>query len=80
MPDRRHGQRRHHSFIEACISTGIGFGVAFTANAVVFPLFFGMPISHSQNFWLTMIFTVLSIFRGYFVRRLFNYLHTKELL
>jgi hypothetical protein len=44
-------------------------------QAVVLPAF-GHHITLAQNFWITCIFTVASVVRGYFVRRLFNRLHS----
>ena len=72
-------QKRQHSFLEACVSTSIGFGVAYLANWLVLPLF-GFKASHGQIFWITVIFTGISIIRGYYVRRLFNLLHIKGIL
>lgn len=65
------GQSRKMSLVEISVSTAIGFVVAFMANAVVMPAF-GHHVSASQNFWITVIFTVISIARGYCVRRLFE--------
>ena len=73
------GQRKTHSFLEACISTTIGFIVAFCANLIILPAF-GYTPSFGENIILTCFYTVVSIIRGYFVRRLFNWLHVKELL
>ena len=72
-------QKKTHSLLETCISTAIGFGVAFVANATILPLF-GFTPTLSQNFWITVFFTVVSVIRGYFVRRLFNWLHVKAYL
>ncbi|MBO4228056.1 hypothetical protein GRB70_37540 [Bradyrhizobium neotropicale] len=59
------------SLAEICFSTAIGFVVAFVANAVVMPAF-GHHVSAAENFWITVIFTAISIVRGYCVRRLFE--------
>lgn len=67
-------QKRKHSLMEACVSTGIGFSVAFTANLIVLPLF-GFRPTLGENFWITTFFTMISVARSYFVRRLFNWLH-----
>lgn len=72
-------QKRRHSLLEALLSTAIGFGVAFAANFVVLPLFGYMP-SISENLLITTFFTVISVIRGYAVRRLFNWLHVKHIL
>ena len=67
-------QTHRQSIIETCASTAIGFGVAYVASYTVLPLF-GHHVTHGQNFWITAIFTAISLLRGYFVRRLFNRLH-----
>lgn len=72
-------QKRRHSLLEVCLSTAIGFGVAFTANIFFLPLFGWVP-TVSENLALTGLFTIVSLIRGYYVRRLFNWLHAKELL
>ena len=73
-------QKRRHSFLEACISTAIGFAVAYLINIFVMKAFFGVIITPTQNVMVTSIFTVASIVRGYGVRRMFNWIHTKEWL
>lgn len=67
-------QTRLHSFLEALAATAIGFIVSMGISLVVYPLF-GHAFTLAQNFWITAIFTISSILRGYAVRRLFNRLH-----
>lgn len=74
----RLGQSRAESIFEVCVSTAIGFIVAFLANLVILPLF-GFHPSFSQNFWLTVFFTFVSILRGILIRRLFNRWHETRL-
>lgn len=74
----RLGQSRAESIFEICLSTAIGFIIAFTANLLILPLF-GFTPTFSQNFWLTVFFTVISIIRGILVRRLFNKWHETRL-
>lgn len=64
-------QSRKGSLIEACINVVIGYGISFTANAVVLPLY-GFHISITQNLSIGAIFTVISIVRSYIIRRYFN--------
>lgn len=64
-------QSRRASFVEACINTGIGFGINYTANLLIFPLF-GMHISPTANVLLGLIYTIISVVRGYVIRRWFN--------
>lgn len=69
-------QSRKGSLIESCINVVIGYGISFTANALVLPLF-GFNISISQNLAIGAIFTVISIVRSYIIRRYFNKLILK---
>lgn len=64
-------QTRLGSFIEAIINVIIGFGINFTANMLIFPLF-GFHITPGANFALGLIYTVISLVRSYAVRRWFN--------
>jgi hypothetical protein len=66
-------QSRRMSLIETCVSIAIGFVVSMVIQAVVLPAF-GHDITLAQNFWITCIFTVASILRGYLVRRYFVFL------
>ena len=72
-------QSKKHSMLETAASTFIGLAVAFATQVIVFP-WFGLHPSLGDNLGLTAIFTSVSIIRGYFVRRLFNRLHTKGIL
>lgn len=65
------GQRKSHSIIESIINVIIGFGINFTANMLLFPLF-GWKIDIKQNITLGIIYTLISICRSYILRRLFN--------
>ena len=64
-------QSKKQSFIEANTSTLIGFIVSYVLSYTVLPLY-GVEQSHSVSFQITLIYTIASIFRGYFVRRYFN--------
>ena len=75
----RVGQSRRHSAIEAILNILIGVGVAFLGNLVILP-YYGFDVTFEQNIGITVFFTVISFIRSYFVRRLFNYLHLKEIL
>jgi hypothetical protein len=69
-------QTRKHSFLEVLLNTASGFLTSLVTQWLVFPLFNLRP-SIGENVALTTIFTVVSIVRSYFWRRLFNALHTK---
>lgn len=64
-------QSKRLSLIEAISNTLVGYGVNFTANLLIFPLF-GMHISLKDNFIMGLIYTAISIIRGYILRRSFN--------
>jgi len=75
----RVGQSRRHSALESVLNILIGIGVAYLTQILVFPLF-GIYISTASHLGITLIFTFVSFFRSYFVRRLFNKLHLMEIL
>lgn len=64
-------QTRWGSLAETVFSTAVGFGISWVANMVVLPMF-GFKISSSQAFWVGVIFTVISVIRGFLIRRFFN--------
>ena len=64
-------QTKKQSFIEVNISTVIGFMVSYMLSYTVLPLY-GVEQSYSVSFQITLIYTIASVFRGYFVRRYFN--------
>ena len=64
-------QTKTNSLIETCTNTAIGYLVALASQLLVFPLF-DINIPFSDNLLIGLWFTVISILRGYVVRRLFN--------
>lgn len=64
-------QSRLGSLIETVFNTAIGLGVSVVANQLVFPRF-GFYPSLSENITISVIYTVISVARGYCVRRFFN--------
>lgn len=69
-------QTRGESFIEVVASVMIGLLVSFIANLIILPAY-GYPITLSHAVDVAALFTVISIARGYCVRRLFNRLHRR---
>ena len=67
-------QSRTASFVECLLNNLSGIGISWMASLVVFPLF-GISISAAENFWLTIIFTAVSMVWGYCWRRLFTRFH-----
>lgn len=64
-------QPRKHSALEAVANVVVGYGINFTANAIIFPRF-GWDITVRQNLALGIFFTVVSVARSYTLRRVFN--------
>lgn len=71
-------QTRFQSLLESVLNVLIGFGVAFAAQLLIFPLL-GIPVSLNQNLLIGAFFTAVSIARSYCVRRIFNWLHRPEI-
>lgn len=71
-------QSRKMSFLEQCISVGIGFGIALGIQAALMPAL-GIPTTTGQDLIVVAVFTVASVVRGYFVRRLFNWWHHRAI-
>ena len=64
-------QSKKQSFIESLTNVGIGWFISFIANMLVLPLF-GYNINLTDGVLISIIFTIISIVRGYVVRRWFN--------
>jgi hypothetical protein len=72
-------QTRLGSAIETIISTTIGYSVSLVANILILPLFGYTPTFGAANA-IAVVFTFISLIRGYFVRRLFVYLHKTNVI
>ena len=70
-------QTRAQSLAEVICSTVFAMALSVALGMIVYPLF-GHRFSAADNVWITAIFTVVSIIRSYWTRRLFNYLHGKQ--
>lgn len=64
-------QSRSTSLIKSLVSTAVGFIVAMIVNALVLPLFFRAP-TISENIIITIIYTGVSVARGYIMERVFE--------
>jgi hypothetical protein len=73
------GQSRRSSLIEISLSTAIGYVVAVSSQMLVFPLV-GIHTNPETNLEIGAFMTVVSVIRGFFVRRLFNHLHVRGVL
>jgi len=73
------GQKKEHSVLEVLLNVFIGYSIAVAAQVAVLP-WFGVNISFYDNMQIALFFTIISMIRQYYVRRLFNWLHIKGLL
>ena len=72
-------QSRKHSIMEITLNTASGFVLSWIMTLIILPLF-GYKVSASQGFNITVIYTIASVLRSYFWRRIFNRLHKKGIL
>jgi hypothetical protein len=72
-------QTRKASLIETVLNTALGYGVALASQIIVFP-WFGINIPISSNIAIGLIFTVISIARGFILRRAFEQLRVRGVL
>lgn len=70
-------QTKKQSFIESIANTFIGFIISLASTFMIFPLM-NVASTPSKNIAITVFFTVISIIRGYVIRRYFNNFKTKS--
>jgi len=59
------------SAVESAANIAVGYGIAVSAQIVVFPLF-DMTVALADNLAIGGIFTAISIMRSYVLRRVFE--------
>jgi predicted membrane protein len=64
-------QTKKQSLLESATNTAVGFVISLIATFIIFPLV-GFESSFSKNLIVTAFFTIVSLARGYFIRRFFN--------
>lgn len=64
-------QTKKQSLTEAITNTAVGFIISLAATFVIFPLV-GVESTGTKNVIITVFYTVISIARGYLIRRIFN--------
>jgi membrane protein implicated in regulation of membrane protease activity len=67
-------QTRLHSLIEVTANTTIGIVTSIASQMIIFPLY-GVNISFLDNVIISLTFLIISIARGYVLRRAFNRWH-----
>ena len=70
-------QSKKMSLIETLSSVIIGYIISIIAQLTIFPIY-DINISFSENLTIGLFFTVVSIIRGYYVRRFFNWIKIKK--
>ena len=64
-------QSKQKSLVESIVQTIIGLGTSIVLQVVLYPIL-GIPVSFTQNLIITAVFFIVSIVRGYIVRRIFE--------
>ncbi len=64
-------QTNKMSLIESVTNTIAGFIVSLCIQLIIYPLM-DIPVRFDQNLAITSVFTIISIGRGYAIRRIFN--------
>lgn len=67
-------QTKRQSIIESITNTAVGYGISLLSLFVIFPLM-GIASSPQKNIAISAYFTIISILRGYVLRRFFNRKH-----
>lgn len=71
-------QTPRQSLIESLNNTALGFVISYASSFLIFPLM-GIDSSPGKNLVITLYFTVISIIRGYAIRRWYNRRFLKKL-
>jgi hypothetical protein len=64
-------QSRRHALLEAAVNTVVGYGLAVLTQMAVFP-HYGLSVPFGETLAIGGVFTVLSLVRGYVLRRVFE--------
>lgn len=72
-------QSRLSSFIEQILNVSSGFFISLLVWIYIIVPIFNFEVTMVENIAVTIIFTIISVIRGYLWRRLFNCIHSKEM-
>ncbi|OAN53020.1 hypothetical protein A6A04_14995 [Paramagnetospirillum marisnigri] len=64
-------QSRRMSMVEAAANVVIGYGIAVATQVLVFPIF-GIHITMADDLAIGLVFAVVSLARGFMLRRVFE--------
>ncbi len=65
-------QSKVESAVEISFNIGSGFVIAWILTMFVLPYFGFVEVTVTDGFWITVIFTTVSLLRSYIWRRYFN--------
>jgi hypothetical protein len=71
-------QSHRGSLAETLTNTAVGFAINQVAQLILFPLF-GIHVALSTSFAIGAAFTAISVARGYFLRRVFQWRQARAL-
>jgi hypothetical protein len=71
-------QSKFMSMLETTLSTAFGFGFSLLAQWLVLPWLLGIEIPLHTNIAFALIMTLVSLARGFILRRLFEALHIRR--
>jgi len=72
-------QSKKASLTESAVNTGLGFVISLGATAAILPAF-GLHTSFATQTNITIVYTVISLVRGYALRRAFNWYERKQVI
>ena len=64
-------QSKKYSIIESITNVFIGLIISFLVQLAIYPIL-NIEVKLHQNIIITLVFTIVSILRGYVLRRFFN--------
>jgi len=70
-------QSKRMSMMESVTNVAVGYGVAVSAQILVFPMF-GLDVALADNLAIGAIFTAISIVRSYTLRRVFEEIRVRK--
>ena len=68
-------QSAKQSLIETIVSTVVGFIFSMIVWEYIVKPGWNIKTDFISNFYITLVFTVASVIRGYGIRRFFNWFH-----
>lgn len=64
-------QTKLGSMLESWTNVAVGFAINYSGNIFILPLF-GVNMTPHKALGIGMVFTVISVVRSYYLRRLYN--------